>query len=45
STYQRPKAHTLKCIFADLIKRYKTFHLRPCETSELQTWRHADSAN
>ncbi|RIB19418.1 hypothetical protein C2G38_2307036 [Gigaspora rosea] len=45
STYQRPKAHTLKCIFADLVERYKAFSLRPCETSELQTWRHADSAN
>ncbi|CAG8691385.1 27715_t:CDS:1, partial [Gigaspora margarita] len=45
STYQRSKAHTLKCIFTDLIKHYKAYHLKPCETSELQTWRHANSAN
>ncbi|RIB09239.1 hypothetical protein C2G38_2209449 [Gigaspora rosea] len=45
STYQRPKVHTLKCIFADFVECYKAFRLRPCETSELQTWRHADSAN
>ena len=45
STYQRPKVHTLKCIFADLVECYGAFQLRSCETSKLQTWWHADSAN
>ncbi|RIB01791.1 hypothetical protein C2G38_2229654 [Gigaspora rosea] len=45
STYQRPKAEKLDCIFADLVNRYKAIHLRACGTSELQTWQHADSPN
>jgi len=44
STYLKPKARNLQCIFADLAEKYE-IGLKPCETKESQKWRYADNEN
>ena len=45
STYLKPKARNLQCIFADLAEKYDKIGLKPCETKESQKWRYADNEN
>ena len=45
STYLKPKARNLQCIFADLVEKYNEIGLKPCETKETQKWRYADNEN
>jgi len=39
---QQKRAHEKKCLFADLVKTYESFGLRPCGMSTKQKWRNAD---
>ena len=43
STYLRPKARELQCIFANLVRKYDEIGLKPYETKESQKWRHASN--
>ena len=45
STYLKPKARNLQCIFADLAEKYDEIGLKPCETKESQKWRYANNEN
>ena len=44
STYLKPKARNLQCIFVDLAEKYE-IGLKSCETKESQKWRYADNEN
>ena len=45
STYLKPKARNLQCIFADLAEKYDEIGLKSYETKESQKWRYADNEN
>ncbi|CAG8480682.1 13003_t:CDS:2 [Cetraspora pellucida] len=43
SAVEKPRAEDLPCVFSTIASKYSKLSLRPCETKESQTWRHADT--
>ncbi|CAG8600912.1 19579_t:CDS:1, partial [Dentiscutata erythropus] len=43
SAVEKPRAKDLSCVFSLIANKYSRLGLRPCETKESQTWRHANT--
>ena len=43
STYLKPRAKDLPCLFAELVEKYSEVGLKSCETKESQKWRNASN--